>query len=225
MESKPDLAASYAPATVQLVRAVCLYIATKLGDLRDDFVIVGGLVPSLILPQSDLPAGRFPHIGTIDVDLGLAIAILDEQRYHELCNRLRKASFRPDTNEAGHTTNQRWRIESEGRSVTVDFLIPATKVSDKGGTLRNFEEGFAAVITPGLDLAFEDRRLVKVQGELCATNKRPAKSGFARPGLSSSSRRSRSTGAAKTKMPTISSTCCRTTAKALETFSDACDPS
>jgi hypothetical protein len=36
---------------------------------------------------------------------------------------------------------------------------------DKGGRLRNLEEGFAAVITPGLELAFQDRRLVTLSGE------------------------------------------------------------
>ncbi|MCY2988073.1 MAG: hypothetical protein NTY19_09450 [Planctomycetota bacterium] len=165
MESKPTVAAGYSPTAVQVVRAASLYIATKLGDLRDDCVIVGGLVPSLIVPQAELSAGRPPHIGTMDVDLGLAIAILDEQRYHELSERLRNAGFQPGTNEAGRTTNQRWRIDSEGRTVTVDFLIPATKAGDKGGGLRNLEDGFAAIITPGLELAFQDRRLVTLAGE------------------------------------------------------------
>lgn len=165
MKHKPTIAAGYTPAAVQLVRAASLYIATKLGDLRDDFVIVGGLVPSLIVPQTDSPTGRPLHVGTMDVDLGLAIAILDEQRYHELCERLREAGFQPDHNEAGRPTNQRWRIESEGPTVTVDFLIPATLEGDRGGALRNLEEGFAAIITPGLELAFEDRRLITLDGE------------------------------------------------------------
>ena len=165
MVTKPAVATGYSVSAVQVVRAANLYIATKLGDLRDDVVIVGGLVPSLIVSQSELPRGRSLHVGTIDVDLGLAIAILNERRYHELCERLRIAGFQPDTNEAGRPTNQRWRIETEGRSVNLDFLIPATTEGDRGGALRNFEEGFAAIITPGLELAFEDRRIVTLEGE------------------------------------------------------------
>jgi predicted nucleotidyltransferase len=165
MENKPTLASGYSPAAVQLVHSASLYIATKLGDLRDDLVVVGGLVPSLIVPQGQLAADRPLHVGTMDVDLGLAIAILDQQRYHELCERLRNAGFEPDTNEAGRPTSQRWRIESEGRAVTVDFLIPASLETDRGGALRNFEEGFSAIITPGLELAFEDKRLVTLAGE------------------------------------------------------------
>lgn len=165
MEGKPTVASGYSPAAVQLVHSASLYIATKLGDLRDDFVIVGGLVPGLIVPQAELPAGRPLHVGTMDVDLGLAIAILDHQRYHELCERLRSASFQPDINEAGRATNQRWIIKSDSHTVTVDFLIPATLATDRGGALRNLEEGFAAIITPGLELAFEDKRLVTLAGE------------------------------------------------------------
>ncbi len=165
MEGKPASAAGYSPTTVELVQATTLYIATKLGDLRDDVVIVGGLVPSLIIPQGQIPPGKSAHIGTMDVDLGLAIAILEEERYRELCKRLQSAGFVPDFSETGRPTLQRWRIEANGRTVTLDFLIPATRETDRGGTLRHFEEGFAAIITPGLELAFEDRRLVTLEGK------------------------------------------------------------
>lgn len=165
MESKPARAAGYSPAAVRLAKSASLYIATKLGDLNDDIVIVGGMVPSLIVPQSELPAGRMPHIGTMDVDLGLAIGILDQQRYHELGERLRNAGCEPDVKDTGQRTNQRWRIKLDGQQVTVDFLIPPTLDGDKGGGLRNLEEGFAAIITPGLELAFADRRLVTLDGE------------------------------------------------------------
>ena len=40
MESKPTVAADYSPASVEFAQAASLYIASKLGDLRDDFVIV-----------------------------------------------------------------------------------------------------------------------------------------------------------------------------------------
>ena len=165
MRAKPDVAKDYSPGALQLVQAASLYIATKLGDLRDEFVIVGGLVPNLIVPQADLPASRPLHVGTMDIDLGLAIAILNGQRYHELCERLRQSGFQPDTNDAGRQTSQRWRIDADGQTVTVDFLIPAQGESDHGGTLRNFEPGFAAIITPGLELAFQDRKLVRLAGE------------------------------------------------------------
>ena len=62
VERKPTVAAGYPRSSVQLVHAASLYIATKLGDLRDDVVIVGGLVRSLIVPRSLLPPGKLSLI-------------------------------------------------------------------------------------------------------------------------------------------------------------------
>jgi hypothetical protein len=37
------------------VKATCLYLATKLGDLMPELIVVGGLVPSLLIDQENLP--------------------------------------------------------------------------------------------------------------------------------------------------------------------------
>jgi hypothetical protein len=71
MPDKPTTAAGYRSEHVQLVRATCLYVATKLGDLMDELVVVGGLVPSLIIDQATLPQDTDPHVGTMDLDVGL----------------------------------------------------------------------------------------------------------------------------------------------------------
>jgi hypothetical protein len=163
MPEKPTTAGGYRSEQVALVRSTCLYVATKLGDLMDDLVVVGGLVPSLLIHQDGLAAGTDPHVGTLDLDVGLAVALLDQGRYRTITERLRRAGFSQDVNAAGNPTRQRWKIEGVGR-VTVDFLIPPTQAGDIGGMLRNIEDDFAAVIAPGLHLAFRDRRLVPLSG-------------------------------------------------------------
>lgn len=45
MAEKPRHASEYKSEQVELVRATCLYVATKLGDLMDELVIIGGLEP------------------------------------------------------------------------------------------------------------------------------------------------------------------------------------
>ena len=45
MPEKPSFASDYKRKDLELVRQTCLYVATKLGDLLDDLVVVGGLVP------------------------------------------------------------------------------------------------------------------------------------------------------------------------------------
>jgi len=168
MAKKPSYASEYRPEQVILVYQTCLYVATKLGDLLDELVVVGGLVPSLLIPKESLSQdqGIDPHIGTMDLDLGLTLALLDAKRYENFTERLRRADFEPDTNEENNPTFQRWKIElSKDIKVTIDFVIPPSLENDVGGKLRNIEKDFAAVITPGLQLAFRDRQKISIRGK------------------------------------------------------------
>jgi hypothetical protein len=130
----------------------------------DQLVIVGGLAPSLLVDQENLPDGAETHVGTRDLDVGLTLALLSQERYTTLTERLRGAGFSPDMNEEGNSTRQRWRIEGTDK-VTVDFLIQPTRPEERGGRLKDIEPDFAAVITPGLHLAFEDRVQVTLSGK------------------------------------------------------------
>ncbi len=158
-----ESAAGYRGDQVELVKATCLYLATTLGDLMDETVIVGGLVPTMLVDQTTLPPGAGRHVGTMDLDLGLKLALLDEGRYHTLSERLRNAGFAPDRNERDHLTRQRWR-HAESRDATIDFLIPPSRATDSGGRLRHLEGDFAAFMTPGLSLAFRDCQSVLLEG-------------------------------------------------------------
>ena len=158
MTDKPTTAAGYGGGQTELVRATCLYVATKLGDVMDELSVVGGLVPSLLVKQEDLSIGVDSHVGTMDLDMGLTVALLEEGRYRTLTERLRRAGFEQDISGTGHPTRQRWRI-------TVDFLIPPSFPGDRGGALRDIEPDFAAIIAPGLHLAFQDRERVEIAGQ------------------------------------------------------------
>jgi hypothetical protein len=70
MPEKPTTASGYPPGQVARVKSTCLYLATKLGDLMDELVVVGGLVPSLLIDQEKLPENVTPHVGTLDLELG-----------------------------------------------------------------------------------------------------------------------------------------------------------
>jgi hypothetical protein len=77
---KPTTAVGYGPEFLERARQTCLHGATVIGDLTDEIVLVGGLVPSLIVAQESLPSGAERHVGTMDVDVGLALGLLDEGR-------------------------------------------------------------------------------------------------------------------------------------------------
>ena len=163
MIAKPSTSDGYDIEQLDIVHRTCLYMATRLGDLLDEIVVVGGLVPYLLVDQENLPSGLEPHVGTMDLDMGLALAILNRERYRELGHRLRGAGFEPTINDQGNRRLQTWTAGAPHR-VTVDFLIPPVKDTDKGGELHRFESDLAAIITPGLELAFRDRRWKELSG-------------------------------------------------------------
>ena len=164
MPEKPTTASGYRREHLALVRATCLFIATKLDDLMDDLVVVGGLVPSLLIEQEAGDTAREPHAGTMDLDIGLAAALLDHGRYREISDRLRRSGFAQDENVTGKPTRQRWKFDAHEK-VTIDFLMPPTSPGDRGGSLRDLEPDFAAVIAPGLELAFRDRIRLSLSGQ------------------------------------------------------------
>ena len=112
----------------------------------------------------DQKQAKSKHTGTLDLDVGLAVALLDDRRYQKIAERLRQAGFTEDVNEEGNPTHQRWRIDGPS-AVTVDFLIPPGDTGKKGGSVWNLEPNFAAIVAPGLSLAFRDRVAVELSGK------------------------------------------------------------
>jgi hypothetical protein len=130
----------------------------------DDLAVVGGLVPTLLIPPADLPAGAEAHVGTMDLDLGLDLAILDEQRYAGIAARLRDGGFSPDINNNGNPSRQCWKFNAEP-GVKIEFLMPQINVEAKPGRLQPLENGLAAFIIYGLEIAFRNRMFVTLSGQ------------------------------------------------------------
>lgn len=162
MLEKPKTSAGYTLDQVEVVKATCLYVARILGDLMLDLVVVGGLVPTLLVDQEVLPAGVVRHVGTADLDVGLAVALFDESRYQALSERLRQAGFVADRNPNGNPAVQRWK-HTEG-TVTIDFLVSPLEANERGGSIRHLETDFGAIVTPGLPLAFRDHETITLTG-------------------------------------------------------------
>ncbi len=167
MTQKPTTASGYQPGTLEAVQQTLLLLATILGDLLDDIVVVGGLVPSLLISKDELPAGADAHIGTNDLDLGLALTLLEQERYREISKRLRDRGFQPNLNDKGNKTHQRWRFDSDDVNVTLDFLIPPMD-GTAAGAIKHIDDDFGAIVTPGLELAIEHHVIVAFQGKMPA---------------------------------------------------------
>lgn len=170
MDNPPLTAGDYGPEDLRRVKAGCLEVATRLGGLLDGMVIVGGVVPALLVDlaqeggsgvaESD-PLSR--HVGTQDLDLGFAVGLVEEGRYTEISTRLARCGFAPDENERGNPTPQRWRHKTASE-LTIDFLISPTREGEEGGSIKHLEETLSAIVTPGLELAFEDTSVIELSG-------------------------------------------------------------
>ncbi len=89
----------------------------------------------------------------MDLDLGLTLTLLGGGRSHTLTEWLRRAGLEQDLSDRGNPTRQRWKTQGP-KNISVDFLIPPSLPDARGGVLRDIERDFAAIIAPGLQLAF-----------------------------------------------------------------------
>ncbi|MGD0452232.1 MAG: nucleotidyl transferase AbiEii/AbiGii toxin family protein [Solirubrobacteraceae bacterium] len=164
---KPRHRSGYTTEETAQVRAMCLTVAVTLGAYLDDVCIVGGLVPPLLIDIARTDDGDDDlHPGTNDLDLGLALALLDDERYAEINRRLRSEGFEPDTNENGNPTVQRWRLGE--LKVTIDFLMPPAPDQNLALRVQNLQPDFGALVTPGLELAFDERVDIELDGHTLA---------------------------------------------------------
>lgn len=156
MPDKPRHRSGYTSQGTEAVRSACLTVAVTLGAMLDDLCIFGGLVPALLidLGGEGTDSEHEEHPGTNDLDLGLSLALLDDERYAEISDRLRREGFRADTNDAGNQTVQRWRWRMEQLTVTVDFLMPPAPGQAMDLRVQNLQPDFGTLVTPATTKLF-----------------------------------------------------------------------
>ncbi|MCB9741710.1 MAG: hypothetical protein H6741_02280 [Alphaproteobacteria bacterium] len=158
------LAGDYTPAERQLALSTYLSLARILGDFTDQLVVIGGLVPSLLVPQAALDQDR-RHIGTADVDVVLHLGLLDDEAYKSIAELMRASGFKPDTKpDTGARVPQRWVAPGTGGRAVVEFLLPPPDGDSSKKRVKNLEGDFAAFLLPGGELAFRDARQVELTG-------------------------------------------------------------
>jgi len=174
MRNSPASAADYSSQSIARIRATGRYVATALGDLMEHVVVVGGLVPSLIIDQHELPIGAPHHLGTMDLDLGFSLAILDHDRCATVDERLRRHKLLPDPRAVGLEAERRRCHNGPESSTMIDLLVERTSDADWEGQTLQLSPGLAAMVTPSLNVAFADCLSVTLSGEPgaegCETN-------------------------------------------------------
>ncbi|MBL8255959.1 MAG: hypothetical protein JNJ62_05115 [Pseudoxanthomonas mexicana] len=160
---EPQSAADYDDRTTAAVKTVLVEIGQILGSFKGRFAVVGGAVPWLLLANEDMP-----HVGTLDLDLGLDAEALGDGEYAMLVESL-----------MGHGYQQREELRrfqlvrqvpaADGGApidVVVDFLMPrdADIVKNRPPLIDNF----AVQRADGADLATHFYEMVAVTGSMPA---------------------------------------------------------
>ena len=83
MNSEPRHEEEYSPRQTEAARRVLIDLGQVLAQFKDCLVLVGGWVPDLLLSDAEES-----HIGSIDVDLALDAAKLNDGRYAEILKLL-----------------------------------------------------------------------------------------------------------------------------------------
>lgn len=162
-QGEPQSAADYDDRTTAAVKTVLVEIGQILGSFKGKFAIVGGAVPWLLLDNQDMP-----HVGTLDVDLGLDAGALGDGEYAMLIEALQ-----------GHGYEQRRELRrfqlvrevptQDGGTpidVIVDFLMPRNAEIVKN--VPPLISDFAVQRADGADLALHFSQLVAITGSMPA---------------------------------------------------------
>lgn len=160
---EPQSAADYDDRTTAAVKTVLVEIGQILGSFKGKFAVIGGAVPWLLLDNEDMP-----HVGTLDLDLGLNAEALGDGEYAILVEAL-----------MGHGYQQREELRrfqlvrqvpaGDGGApidVVVDFLMP--RDADIAKNIPPLIENFAVQKADGADLATHFYEMVAVSGTMPA---------------------------------------------------------
>jgi hypothetical protein len=158
MNPEPKRACDYSGRQVEAARRVLVDVGQVLAGFRDAIVVVGGWVPDLLLPGA-----KPEHVGSIDVDLALDAARLDDGRYAELLRLL----VETDRYKQGEKAFQLVTTVDVGDGdepvqVEVEFLAPADVELKKNHP--KLVEGFRVLQFPAFAAAFEHPESIELEG-------------------------------------------------------------
>ena len=149
----------YSENQVEAAKSVLLELVRLLGEYRNDVIVVGGWVPELLLP--DHPK---KHIGSIDVDLALNHANLQEAGYETIRKLLLSRGYESH-DEQPFIFYRSVAVKGQTIRVEVDLLAGEYGGTDKKHRTQRIQDTRARKAR-GCDLAFHLFSEVELRGTL-----------------------------------------------------------
>lgn len=158
MNAEPRQRDDYNERQVRAAHRVLVDIGQVLADFRDCLVVVGGWVPDLLLHDAEEP-----HVGSIDVDLALDAAKLNDGRYAEMVKLLLDTGrYRRGNKDFQLVVDVDLKDGDTPVQVEVEFLAPKqVKLKKHKPKLL---QGFRVLQVEAASEAFRDPKEVEVYG-------------------------------------------------------------
>lgn len=158
----PRTAIDYDDRTTAAVKSVLIEIGQILGSFKGKFAVIGGAVPWLLLGDT----ADMPHVGTIDVDLGLDAEALGDGQYATLVDALRVHGYE-QRREMRRFQLVRSVLAQDGGGpidIVIDFLMPRDARIVKH--MPPLISDFAVQRADGADLAVRFYQMVAIAGDM-----------------------------------------------------------
>ncbi len=154
-------ASEYDDRTTAAVKSVLVEIGQILGSFKGRFAVVGGAVPWLLLGNEDMP-----HVGTLDVDLGLDAAALGDGEYVHLVEALLGHGYAQRKELKRFQLVRQIQAEDGGPpiDIVIDFLMPRDAQIVKN--VPPLISDFAVQRADGADLALRFYQMVAISGAM-----------------------------------------------------------
>ena len=159
--TEPQTANDYDDRTTAAVKSVLVELGQILGSFDGKFAVIGGAVPWLLLSEADMP-----HIGTVDVDLGLDPSALGDGEYARLVEALRKHGYqqREGLRRFQLVRTVPARDGGPDIDVVVDFLMP--RDAEIARNRPPLVSQFAVQRADGAELALESHHMLAIEGDM-----------------------------------------------------------
>jgi hypothetical protein len=157
----PDVARDYDARGSAAAYSVLIELGQVLGAYRQKFVIVGGAVPWLLMPNV-----RPSHIGTLDVDLNLSPEALSAGEYATLIESLETAGYERGVDDLKPFQLRRWvRLDAgEPIAILIDLMMP-----DDAKTRKNrppLVDGLRVIEASGGRVALDHNVVRHIEGRM-----------------------------------------------------------
>jgi hypothetical protein len=165
-------AQTYGPGVTGASKAVLLELMAVLRPYRDALVLVGGWAPYFLLEQHRRDGDPFVHVGSIDIDLAVDPATVNEPAYATIAELLKERGYRPAADRRGGAIPNSFErivqapITKKPYTIRVDFLTRPDDPRPGRQRHRVIQDELLARQIKGCEAAFAHQTTFELTGTL-----------------------------------------------------------